>query len=669
MNTDKNTWRNRLAMRLPCGLLLAVLALTAYGKSDAPDSPRRIRTHSQLLHLLKQRTTGHLQSGTRNAADSATVGGLSLSSGLSHSETNVQVQGVDEADIVKTGDDGYIYHIRSGQVRIIKGFPLNEIKLEKTLDFSEQNFYPSGLYLAGHRLVILGGAWKAAPRSDRGLAVDSWQGGFTETRALVYNVDNPAQPKLERELSIEGSYLDSRGIGNNLYLMARSYPRYYLLGQAVRNKTAARKPANLLPAVSDVTQAKTKRNRLKLRNVYYLPDFVEPDYVVIAGFPLDRPEQPADIKAYLGAGELVYASAHNLYLSASRYPFVNFGLSASGAEANPNQNREITQVFKFALDDGTTRFLAAGEVPGTVLNQFSMDEQGNYFRIATTTHDWASGSNASHNDLYVLDKNLAVAGSLKNLAAGEQIYAARFMGNRCYLVTFRTMDPLFAIDLSRPEQPTVLGELKIPGYSNYLHPFDETHILGFGKEAKVVENSANNADETWPGAGAFYQGMKLSLFDVGDVAQPKELYTVGIGDRGTDSELLHNHKALFQDPARHLFGFPIEVAEIPGKTDQTPAWEYGQTVFQGAYVYEITLDKGIIRKAAVSHLEEGEQPSWERSDFFIQRLFGIESGLYTLSDSLLKVHDFETFSEQARLPLPSAPNTTDTPIPFTDRAM
>jgi inhibitor of cysteine peptidase len=660
MSLDKNTWRSRLAIRVSCGLLLSVLTLTAYGNSDAP--PRRVRSHAQLLRLLKQHTIGHLQSGTRNApatdiaAVSATLGGA-----LNHSETNVQVQGVDEADIVKTGEDGYIYHIRSGQLRIIKGFPATALKLEKTLNFSEQNFQPSGLYLAGHRLVILGSARKAAP-SNQSSAPDLWPGSFAETRALIYNVENPAQPTLERQLSIEGSYLDSRRIGNNLYLIARSYPRYYLLGQAARNKPAVRKPTNLLPAVSDSSKKKAKRNRLKLRDVYYLPDFAEPDYVVIAGFPLDRPEQPADIKAYLGAGELVYASAHNLYLSASRYPLspiATLRLDPARTGIAPDRStEETTRIFKFALDGGATRFLAAGEVPGTVLNQFSMDEQGNYFRIATTTHDWTSGSNASHNDLYVLGENLAVVGSLKNLAAGEQIYAARFLGNRCYLVTFRTIDPLFAIDLSKPEQPTVLGQLKIPGYSNYLHPFDETHILGFGKDVKVVENSPARADETWLGAGAFYQGMKLSLFDVSDATQPKELYTVGIGDRGTDSELLHNHKALFQDPARHLFGFPIEVAEIPGKTDQTPAWEYGRMVFQGAHVYEITLDKGIIRKAAISHFEESEQPGWERPDFFIQRLFGIESGLYTLSDSLLKVHDFETFSEQARLPLPPAPGNT-----------
>jgi uncharacterized secreted protein with C-terminal beta-propeller domain len=156
---------------------------------------------------------------------------------------------------------------------------------------------------------------------------------------------------------------------------------------------------------------------------------------------------------------------------------------------------------------------ASGRVSGSVLNRYSMDEYEGYFRIATTT-GWGT---SSLNRVYVLDGTLSVAGALENLAQGERIYSARFMGNRCYLVTFRQVDPFFVIDLSDPSQPKLLGELKITGYSDYLHPYDENHIIGIGKETDA----------------GLYQGLKISLFDVSDVSNPKEIAKYEIGEERT----------------------------------------------------------------------------------------------------------------------------------------
>ncbi len=223
---------------------------------------------------------------------------------------------------------------------------------------------------------------------------------------------------------------------------------------------------------------------------------------------------------------LVYCSAEYLYLTTGGY--------------------SETGIHKIRLDNGYIEGVADGSVPGWVLNQFSMDESDGYFRIATTTgHAW--GVSTSKNNVYVLDEDLKVVGELEDLAPGEQIYSARFMGNRLYLVTFKKVDPLFVIDLADPTAPRVLGKLKIPGYSNYLHPYDEKHVIGLGKEAVDSEG----------GSFAWYQGVKLSLFDVSDVSNPREVAKLEIGDRGTDSPALYDHKAFLFSRERNLLVIPI----------------------------------------------------------------------------------------------------------------
>jgi uncharacterized secreted protein with C-terminal beta-propeller domain len=215
---------------------------------------------------------------------------------------------------------------------------------------------------------------------------------------------------------------------------------------------------------------------------------------------------------------------------------------------------------------------AQGSVPGYTLNQYAMDEYNGYFRVAT---NWFGDNQISN--VYVLNPDLSVAGKLEGLAPNENLHATRFMGNRCYLVTFKTTDPLFVIDLSDPTNPRLLGELKIPGYSDYLHPYDDTHLIGLGKDAVEEGNTA------------YYLGVKLSLFDVGDVAHPLEVASVTIGDRGSDSEALYNPKAFLFDRAKNLLVVPISYAVVSeNMQDQPRSFVYGQTVWQGAYVYTVT---------------------------------------------------------------------------------
>jgi len=207
------------------------------------------------------------------------------------------------------------------------------------------------------------------------------------------------------------------------------------------------------------------------------------------------------------------------------------------------------------------------------------------------------------------------------------------MGDRLYLVTFRNIDPLFVIDLSDPTAPTKLGELKVTGYSGYLHPYDENHIIGIGKETEYEAK----ADFSW------YQGVKISLFDVSDVSNPVEVAKYEIGDRGTDSPVLYDHKALLFDKEKNLLVIPVLVAEKDPTLypDELPDWAYGEYVWQGACVFDISPD-GIALRGTITHLEDGadlKNSHWSYSEYFVERTLYIEDVLYTVSDKLVKMND------------------------------
>jgi uncharacterized secreted protein with C-terminal beta-propeller domain len=385
--------------------------------------------------------------------------------------------------------------------------------------------------------------------------------------------------------------------------------------------------------VSDSAIGGGAERPLALHRLYYFPGFVEPDYVLIAGFRLNAPTAPADIKSYLGAGDIAYATAESIYLSAADYR----GDGSTEAAYSPK-----THIYNFAINDGGTRFRNSGEVPGTVLNQFSMDEHKGYFRIATTVHSWIQeGDNFrdhSWNNVYTLNSAMAVTGRLEHLAEGERIYSARFMGDRAYLVTFRQVDPLFAIDLADPAAPKVLGELKIPGFSNYLHPYDAQHILGIGQETTTDGQPVRTA------------GVKLSLFDVSYVAQPKLKHSLVIGEQGSYTDVAYDHKALLFDKERNLLAFPIQEAAIQGGNSwYTP-------VFQGAHVYELTLESGFRKQAAISHQQADEKSygyDWRR---YIKRVLTIDNQLYTVSDARIQANSLTGFGVSGGVDLPAIPD-------------
>jgi len=301
----------------------------------------------------------------------------------------------------------------------------------------------------------------------------------------------------------------------------------------------------------------------------------------------------------LGSASNMYASLNNIYITMIKQ--VNFDTSWT----------EATLIYRVHIQEEEIKVEASGEVPGRVLNQFSMDEYNEYFRIATTTGEVWSLENPSKNNLYVLDMNLTITGRLEDLAPTERIYSVRFMGDRCYLVTFRQIDPFFAIDLQNPHEPKVLGSLKIPGYSSYLHPYDEDHIIGIG----------------------MYDGkVKVSLFDVSNVTDIKEMnYTT---DTWASSPALDDHKVLLFDRLKNLFVIPI--------AEKNPDYWQG---WQGAYVFNISSETGVLLRGKITHMGN------DFSNYVVRSLY-IDNVLYTISASKVKMNNLETLTEINEIELP-----------------
>ena len=257
--------------------------------------------------------------------------------------------------------------------------------------------------------------------------------------------------------------------------------------------------------------------------------------------------------------------------------------------------------------------------------------------------------NVEKNHVYILNGNLDITGKLENLAPTERIYSARFIEDRLYLVTFRNVDPLFVIDLSNTRNPQVLGELKIPGFSNYLHPYDENHIIGIGKDTEDIAGW-NNQQVTIPA------GLKLALFDVSDVDNVKEIAKYTIGDRGSDSLALYDHKAFLFDKEKNLLVIPASVRET--KQNSLEPWSYGKPVFEGAYVFSLDAENGFELKGLVTHLNASEQEKIKSEEYYypyltqIQRSFYINDALYTLSQRELRVNSIDNLDNLNKIELP-----------------
>ncbi|MDF2938100.1 MAG: hypothetical protein K0Q90_3473, partial [Paenibacillaceae bacterium] len=451
---------------------------------------------------LTDRVSVQLNSSTADVAASSVEkraeGGSS--GNPDYSATNVQVEGVDEGDVVKT-DGQFLYQVNGKRIIIARAVPGDQLALESVITLDDAAFGPQEIYVDGDRLTVIGTSRRQTDvqRSEASSAVDSMPAvepmakrliapGTTSTvKTLVYDISDRKAPKLMREVETEGSYVSSRRIGDVVYVIANRYLNRYAVMQETPGAPAA-------PSYRDSAARTGQWTEVQYGDIRYFPESLYSAYLVVAGINTASSETPVDVSVYLGSADNVFASADHLYAALPRRqvsqeqvkPMVKEEAEAATKLVKINVE-ETTEVYKFLLDDGKVRFSAKGSVPGTVLNQFSMDEHNGYFRIATTKgKEWSRAGEMLTNNVYVLNEEMGAAGQIEGIAPGESIYSVRFMGNRGYMVTFQKVDPLFVLDLSNPAAPSILGQLKIPGYSDYLHPYDENHLIGFGKDAVVV---------------------------------------------------------------------------------------------------------------------------------------------------------------------------------------
>ncbi|HHZ02542.1 MAG TPA: hypothetical protein GX396_06345 [Tissierellia bacterium] len=530
------------------------------------------------------------------------------------SNTNQQVEGVQEGDIIKN-DGKYIYVNTGRGLKIIDSNPENP-KVVYTVPVPE-NTSINEIFIAENKLIVIGQNSffyimdePVTDAPDKTFEAYIMPPRYYEdrTNVLIYNIENIEKPVLEREYLFDGNYVSGREIDNNLYLITN---KYINLGYNFYQKEDIEVP---LPYYTDVL--KNKRNEFGYENIKYFPNYIDSRYMYTVGINLSDIESQPHVDVYLGGSNTIYVSNENMYTAVTDY---SYDYRIEQGELYSPEYTTSTVIYKFKLNEGKIGTAVQGEVPGTIINQFSMDEHKKNFRIATTTGDmW---NNTSKNNLYILDENLKIIGKLEGLAPGERIYSTRFAGDRAYMVTFRQVDPLYVIDTSNPRAPLVKGMLKIPGYSTYLHLVDENYILGFGYDTEESE---------W--GGTVTGGFKISMFDVSDINRPKETFTEVIGSRGTYSELLYNHKALMFSLSKGLMAFPVNRTSDNYKTD-----------FNGAYVYNITNDS-ITLKNQITHRKADMTYGNE-----VRRIIYIGDYLYTFSDNIMQVHSLKTDQQISEL--------------------
>jgi inhibitor of cysteine peptidase len=614
---------------IPIILLVALaVALIPIPLTNTDSSGLTADSHSIVGQLAKFSSFEELENFMKNNQMIYQRGGYELSGGIAgpntgflpsaiagtkadvtgdYSTTNIQVSGVDEADIVKT-DGKYVYAVSGNTVVIIDAYPAENAKIASKINMEE---VPTEIFVNENKLIMFG-----------------------STFIKVYDVSNKETPILRRDVSFDGNYFDSRMIGNYVYVIVSS-PIYYQ-GEIE------------LPRISSDGKDQTT----PANEIYYfdVPDYSY-NFTTIMSVNTQNDAQKISKETFLiGETQNIFVSTDNIYITTIKNSIYFTGIT-NGNNLNSMVYPETTEetiIHKISIADGKIEYKSWGEVPGHVLNQFSMDEYQGYFRIATTT-GWME-----NNNVYVLNNGLKVVGKLEGLAPGEKIYSARFMGNRAYLVTFKKIDPLFVVDLKDPENPTVLGELKIPGFSDYLHPYDENHIIGVGKNA---------VDE---GSFAWYQGIKIALFDVSNPQNPLEISNYAIGDRGTDSYVLTDHKAFLFSRSKNLLVIPISLAKIDENEypEGVPPYAYGNFVWQGAYVFNVSLEKGLVFKGGITHIENNVDYSYPpysvyypySTDYLVKRSLYIGDVLYTISDKLIKMNNLDDLSEINEVALPGGSN-------------
>lgn len=517
---------------------------------------------------------------------SAVTNSINSSSQLKdHAETNTQTQGVAEGDIIKT-DSRYIYYLgadRAGtnrKLRIIDSETMEAVFDSYIYDENGDILWVSDIYVNGDTLV-------AICTTINGYNVyGSYSYNYittSTTTAMAYDMTNRSQPKIIRSYTQDGMYKSSRMVGSTLYTISQYYVR-----------------AESEEAIENVCIPKVDGVEIGC-DCIFLPEKSGDSYILLTAF--DTSSQNSDVRsvAVLGNGSTYYCSEDTFYVVANDYDY----------EAEKVEVRDTTIINSFNINSMKILFKATGKVKGSVLNQYSLDQYNGKLRIATSYFNYTTQKNES--SLYVLDDKLDVIGKLENIANNEQIKSVRYMGDEAYVVTFRNTDPLFAIDFSDPTKPAIKGELKIPGYSAYLHPIGDNLLVGIG-----YEGDSQNAD---------FNSVKVSLFDISDSTNLKELDKLVYHEASTS--VRDNPKAMIYKADEGIIGMPVDT------------YENGSV----GYLYYIiqVKDNKLTLKHKLTHLV-----GYYKGISDVRGTY-IGDDFFTVSDFLVKKFDFGTGEFEAQV--------------------
>ncbi len=472
----------------------------------------------------------------------------------SYSATNTQKQNVDEADIIKT-DGQYIYRLTGKNIVIIDPFDMTVVSTlsplpedttaEQTVTavtgaegsriepafISFTSSYIRDFYVSGDRLAVM------YSRSESDYA----KGHSEFCGVMVYDITDPSAPVLLGDCAQSGGLLESRLIGDYVYIISN----YYVYSVGTQEQTETYVPS---------LEAGGVKCTVSPEDISILPEASTPSYSLITSVDLRSGSSHADSKASFGCGGTVYADTERFVLCFPRHETSEEETVIDGKNVTLSKGGDSTLLVSYSINEGSVAQLASCTLPGHLLNQFSLDRHNGVLRVVTTLSTWEQRiwtdgidrheyEDSTSNALYTLDDGMNIIGRLEGLAEDERVYSVRFQGDMGYFVTFRQVDPLYAVDLSDPAAPEILSALKIPGFSQYMHPFAPGLMLGLGMDA----------DED---TGAT-KGLKLSMFDISDPADVTESHKLIFSDIWW-SEALSNHKAVVVSAQRDIIAFPLD---------------------------------------------------------------------------------------------------------------
>ena len=429
-----------------------------------------------------------------DAADTNTSAAGSTSS--SHGTTNVQVQGIDEDDIIKN-DGKYIYVLSDSSVKIIDAA---NMKLMSKTDFPSRG--SNGMYIYKNILAVVGHDYTEN----------------NQTVIEIYDITDKAKPKLINNFSQDGGYFSSRLIDSKVVLLSQ----HYVYPENIKLENGVAVYEEIVPTYTVNGVCK----HLSPDAITILPEQEKKSeaYTVMTSVDLDSDDFKPVTSAVLGTGDNIYCTAENLYVCKTEY---NYTETVTDDIVSVTNDGQTTKIHRYSINGGAFKAEATGEVDGRMLNQFSIDEKGEYIRVATTT--------GTANSIYVLDKSLKEISKITDIAKGETIQSVRYIGDYGYVVTFRQTDPLFVIDFKDMKNPKIVGELKIPGFSSYLHPFN-SYLVGIGRDGD--DNGATDA-------------LKISLFDISDPTSPKEIDRFIVQNAYAET----GHKTVMDCSEKDILGF------------------------------------------------------------------------------------------------------------------